>query len=37
MEVRWFSASGKLTGLVGWCYSIGIATMAYIVVEGDIF
>jgi len=25
-----------LAGLVGWCFSIAIVTMAYIVVEGDL-
>ena len=36
MEVRWLYVSGELAGLVGWCSSIVNATLAYIVVEGDL-
>jgi hypothetical protein len=34
--VRWLFVSGELPGVVGWCSSIAIATVAYIVVEGDL-
>jgi hypothetical protein len=36
MEVRWLFASGELADVVGWCSGIAIATMACIVVEGDL-
>jgi hypothetical protein len=36
MEVRWLFASGQQAGLLDWCPDIAIATMAYIVVEGDL-
>jgi hypothetical protein len=36
MEVRWLFVSGELAGLVGWCSGIAVATLAYIVVQGDI-
>ena len=37
MEVRSLFVSGEWAGLVGWCYSIAIATMAYILVQSDLF
>ena len=30
--MRWLFVYGELVGVVGWCYGVVIATMAYIVV-----
>ena len=34
MEVRWLFVYGELAGVVGWCSSVAIVTMAYIVAVG---